>query len=264
MKIQSYFNPARFWLVLKRDTAVNYKRILVIVFGLIGLHFFFMLFNATTDNPNNIADKNGDITSYAIYLLGSGLLISGFAFPEIRNRLKNYRYLTLPASSLEKFVSYLLLTTVGYISLFTISYWGFSHVFLSIIESILDTENLNVFELTNPLLWNVIQAYIIIQSLFLAGALSFRRLPPLSALAVFFLAILGLFLVGKFYAWMIFGDHISGNLANIAPFKWFPGYQFKESEIADNIPMGIFTGIWYVATLFFWLIGFLKLKEKEV
>ncbi len=60
--------------------------------------------------------------SYASTLLMGGFILSSLAFHDLGNTLRRYHYLTLPASTFEKFIGMWLLTSVGWILLYTLTY----------------------------------------------------------------------------------------------------------------------------------------------
>lgn len=107
--IEGVFNPQRLFLLLRRDFAHGYRAVLTAMAAvggvLIVLSFLSMLGRAGQDFYTPF---------YVGLLFLGGFLFSSSAFREMHQQGSGSFYLTLPGTTLEKLLSKLLVTSVGY------------------------------------------------------------------------------------------------------------------------------------------------------
>ncbi|WP_141655465.1 hypothetical protein [Roseivirga seohaensis] len=185
---------------------------------------------------------------FVLSLYISGFIFTGSSFIRFRSKQGTIDYLMIPASNSEKFSSEVLLTTLVYPSFFLLSYWLFS----VIVNGVLNNISQAFFM---PFSFNIApygldyMVYFFIQAIFLFGAASFQR-APLMKLILWALLIAAVIALIFYVAWLNF-DYSKGT-DELAMNKIF------YSSLVYNwhfltIPVG----------LVFWLLAFLKLKEKE-
>ncbi len=253
--IQS-FSFKRIFLMMQKTLYENGKSVIIglsTVFGIFSFILIISLLNTHGQAWNNLTDFY-----YGGFFI-AGLFISGMAFSNFRNKEKTISYITLPASVLEKFISEWLLTTI----VFTVGYTAIFYLFnlLVLLFGNMLHIDVNIINIFNSEFLSVFFKYIIVQSMFLAGAATFKKSP-------FFKTIFSLFLFNIFIiVWLSvviyfakgafetvsFNDYGAFNIGNNT------SYHFENHwllETAKSI-------YYYITAPAFWLYTYFKLKEKE-
>ncbi len=169
MKLDTYVNPKRFANLLKNELFSNYKTILIgtgAVFGLL------LIINVASVSSN--AYWMFHQVFYPLTLFIGGFFLTAMIFHDLHDKERGYGYLTLPASLFEKFISRLLLTTVGYVIGSLFLYWLFSVVAAGITGLFFKISH-PVFNPFSSFIWYMIRIYIVTQSVIFFGALFFRK-----------------------------------------------------------------------------------------
>ena len=252
MKLKNYFDIRRFWLLLKLELYKSRKGILmtfVITFGM--LFFIGMLFSILVE-PNLIVYEHS--TSYVFALLTGGFILSSLAFNDLGSTLKRYNYLTLPVSTFERFFCMWLLTSIGWIILFTITYTLYT-IFANIIGPIIfkQIEFLS-FKPWNELVFNSILFYFVLHGIFLVGAAKFKGyvFPKTLFVIILFTIISG------FIAYFIMGDTFESDTECFSDSNTMMGMPIHK------IWMALQWMFWWVLAPLSWVVTYLSLKEKEV
>jgi hypothetical protein len=251
MNLSNYFEPSRFWLLLKMELFRSRKGLLITFVVTFGLLFSgFILENIFSSSK--VFDSHAG--SYTFFLLIGGFILSSLAFSDLGNQLRRYSYLTLPVSTFEKFLSMWLLTCIGWILMFTINFIIYAliansagHFFFRNVTF----QAFDPFEITTVIAMGY---YIIFQAIFLVGAVHFRGyvFPKTIFVVMLFGMICGLI----FY--LIMADII--HTADQCP----PGYNpFREKSLKQFWHTVSSFGIWLLAPLC-WVITYMGLKEQEV
>ena len=101
------FSIARFQRLLQNDALRMLRPVLYCTLAFLGLT---VLLHATLTEAGTTAQPSISIVVFGIYLLGGGLLLTSLAFHDMHHPLEGQRYLMLPCSNLERFLSRYLLT----------------------------------------------------------------------------------------------------------------------------------------------------------
>lgn len=203
-----------------------------------------------------------DIFYPTIVLMIGGLVFSSLTFTRVHGPGNDLRYVTLPASNLEKLASKILLTSVFYVVASLVVYF--------IATALMSGISLLIFRrahaLFNPFtlfqLW-MIGIYIVVQSIFVFGSIFFKRM----ALAKTILTLMGIGLAFSIIAGIIFtlvniDILVTGDFWGYRPYVW--NGDLSPSVIIDllkTVPGVIF---WGLTAPFFWIVSYFRLKEKEV
>jgi hypothetical protein len=250
------FSIKRIVLLMQKSLFENAKYVLTGLTTVFGIFTVVLFFNAL---DNGEAWKNMQ-NFYVIGFIISGLIFSGMAFTNLRTKEKSMSYLSLPASLLEKLIAELLLTTIGFILMYTILFYVYNFIVLIIGTPFnLHANILNIFTAE---VFEGYLIYIILQSVLLAGAATFRKAP-------LFLTLFSLFVVGTalLIILVIIALSFKGYLENTGlenmnfndqDFKLIGGDPGKHWLI--QIPKFMF---YYVTAPLFWVVAYFKLKEKE-
>ena len=192
--------------------------------------------------------------NFAGSLIIGGCIISSLAFRELSNPLKRTNYLTLPATSFEKFLSMWLLTCVGWIVLFTILY-VLNTLLANEIGHILFKQM--VFRPFNPFSSTSIlamQYYFVLQGIFLAAAVHFKGYVfPRTIFVMILFALFSAAIAYFFMAEIIHSDFEC--TAENNPLVNMPIYSFWTAAVWM---------FWWILAPVSWVVTYFGLKEQEV
>jgi len=252
MKLTQYFDISRFWLLLKLELYRSQKAVLMTLVIAFGLHFFIDLLLSPILEPSRVVYEHN--SNYAFSLILGGLILSSLAFHDLSNTLRRHRYLTLPASNLEKFGSMWLLTTLGWAIGFTIIYTLYTVGANFIGPFLLGYMDFQPFNPLGEFPLTAMRYYLVTQGIFLVGATHFKGyvFPKTLFTLILFAAVCG------FIAYLI----TSGSFP--ADDKEDLGTEYLEGTMVDQMWEGLQWMFWWVLAPACWVITYLGLKEKEV
>ena len=250
MNLKNHFDISRFWLLLKMEISRSRKGVLMTLIITFGFLFFVGLLLAPVIDPGMLVYEHS--IPYAFTMLAGGFILSSLAFHDLNSSLRRYNYLTLPVSAFEKFLSMWLLTSIGWIFLYTVIYTIYTFFANTIGQLLFHDIAFETFNPFGPFAFRFMKFYFILQGIFLAGAAHFKGYPfPKTLLAlVLFSAFIGLI------TYLIMKDM----------------FDFEcNSESNPLIGMPVYS-LWLVAEWLFWwlfaplcwVITYLGLKEQEV
>jgi hypothetical protein len=251
MNLSNYFEPSRFWLLLKMELYKIRKGFLltfVVIFGL--LFTGFILENIFSSNK--IFDSHP--AGYAFFLLIGGFILSSLAFNDLSNPLRRYNYLTLPASTFEKFFSMWLLTCVCWIIMFTLTFIIYTLIANSIGHLFFKKMTFLAFEPLAKTPINSIKYYIIFQAIFLVGAVHFRGY--VFPKTIFTLLLFGMVCGIIFY--VIMADIIHSDFE--CPGDFNPLLEKPLLKIWHIVRWLV----WWMMAPLGWVITYMGLKDQEV
>lgn len=226
-------NLNRLGHLILNDLRLNKKMILIVALTLI-VFFALMPFHVT-----------GTASVYFAILYIGGFIITSSAFNDLHQYPKAYLSLMLPCSNLERFLSKWLLTSIGYALGVLIIYYLFSLISVAV-NILLIHRTIYPLDILQPTLWIGIGKYIILQSIVLLGAITFKRYALIkTALAIgcFFLAL--------------------GFLSTIIAWIFFPNY-FPAWTLLSNAITGSYFFFWIILAPFCWYITYLRITEYEL
>jgi hypothetical protein len=251
MNLSNYFEPLRFWRLLKMELFRSKKGLVITFVVTFGFLFTgFILENIFSSSQ--VFDSHG--VSYTFLLLTGGFILSSLAFSDLGNPLRRYSYLTLPASTFEKFMSMWVLTCIGWILMFTITFLIYSLIANSAGRYFFRNVTFRAFDPLDKATLIAMGYYILFQAIFLVGAVHFRGyvFPKTIFVVMLFGMICGLIV------YLIMADII--NTADQCP----PGYNpFEDKPIKQFLQIVGRSGAWILAPLG-WVITYIGLKEQEV
>jgi hypothetical protein len=260
-----YFSLGRFFYVLKRDFLSHYRTILITIGAVAG----FVILVSTVSALNH-GGEHFHMPLYFLLLYISGLIVSSRVFREMHDPGKSFTYITLPGSQLEKFASRLISTSIGYVigtlivysaiaavsELFNQLLFGYTHDFLNPFS--------RVFLIGSA-------AFIVIQSLFLAGAVFFKKnslIKTILMLTVLAIAILVIVVLSaRFIFPGIFKDlnpvhqefHSLQELT-----EWLGVTEDRLHAVGRAAWLTVKIIFWAVLAPLCWTISYLKFKKVEV
>jgi hypothetical protein len=256
------FSIRRLALLLRRDFSTGYKSVIIAMAAVGG---FVILATVVSAFGRELGPIHKPMY-YPLLLIG-GYIVTSMTFKELHLNGQSVFYLTLPGSSLEKYLSKLLVTSVGYAfgSLFFYTavssaaeginrlIFGYGHPFF------------NPFERTTMI---VIAVYLVTQAVFLVGSVYFRKLAFIKTnLYIWLFGIVMVILVAVI-GWLIFRDYEVGNRIELEPYFQRLGdsgqLQAVLGPMAEKfwqVGKGLF---WGVMAPVCWVISYLRLRETEV
>lgn len=249
MNMSNHFELSRFWFLLKLEWFKSKRALGITLAVFMGLGFVGFISEVVIEHKKVLDNAGGN---FAAGLLLIGFIITSLAFHDLGDTLKRYGYLTLPVSALEKFLSMWLLTTVGWILLYTslsVVYSFFTIGVGKLVFGHVTIYPLNPFT-SVPL--NAMRYYIVLQSLFMVGATQFRGYVFLKTLA----AVLILALVIGLIAYLIFADMLPFDECASA----MNPLEDPTIRVFCNIVVAMF---WWLLAPVCWIATYLGIKEQE-
>jgi magnesium-transporting ATPase (P-type) len=256
------FSIRRLALLLRRDFSSGYKSVIIAMAAVGG---FVILVSIVSAFGRELGPMHKTIY-YPLLFLG-GYIVTSLGFKELHLDAQSVFYLTLPGSSLEKFLSKLLVTSVGYAfgSLFFYTavssaaeginrlVFGYGHPFF------------NPFERTTMI---VVAVYLVTQAVFLVGSVYFRKLAFVKTNLYIWLFGLVVVILVAVIGWFIFRNYSIGNRIGLEPYfqqlgesgelQTFPG------PLAEKFAQVAKVLFWAVMAPVCWVISYLRLRETEV
>jgi hypothetical protein len=262
------FKPRRFAQLLLRDLAGGYRSLLVAMAAVAGT---VILVSALTVlgmqlSGRHVGTGNFHPNMFTNLLFLGGFIVSSLAFREIRQNGGGIFYITLPASSLEKFASKLLSTSVGYALGSVVFYTAAAAASEGINRLIFGFGN----AFFNPFDLDVLEAlgyYLVAQSVFLLGSIWWRKLAFLKTWGTLMAVAGGVALVGGIMLRIVFHEYFRGWSLDLSD---VPGFQELSRQAA--LGYGPLVEIARILKIVFlagtapvcWLIGWLRLRDIEV
>ena len=192
--------------------------------------------------------------SYAFALISGGFILSSLTFNDLSNPLKRYNYLTLPASTLEKFISMWFLTCVCWVVVFTFAYFIYSLIANAIGHFLFRNITFLAFDPLGKIPLSAIKYYIILQGIFLIGAIHFKGY-------VFPKTIFALLLFG-----MVCGIIFYFTMSDLFQFdsEYISEYSSMKGTTLYQVWLIIQWMFWWMLAPLCWVITYIGLKEQEV
>ncbi|MCV9386424.1 hypothetical protein [Reichenbachiella ulvae] len=170
--MNKHFDLNRFWLLVKLELFQFRKGILITLDITMGMLFFFGFLLAIIVDPSLIVYEHHQ--NYAFTLLAGGFVLSSLAFRDLSSPLKRSRFLTLPVSAFERFLSMWLLTCLGWVLLYSFTFWVFVQLANPLGRALFGHVTFEEFDPLGPFALMMIKIYVVLQGIFLVGATQFR------------------------------------------------------------------------------------------
>jgi hypothetical protein len=241
----STFTFSRVAQLIRLDLVANKSAIYIAAATIAALLFLFNLVS-----PDNIYTVSREPTLYYLILFLGGIGITHVAFKDLHDKKRTYLFLTVPASTLEKFLCRWFLTSFGFVAatllLYTFIYW-----IIGLFVAIIYHQELVLF---NPLRHNshilfYSSCYFFWHSLFFLGAIYFKKNQFLKTVFSFCMSLIALtilvFILTAFLCHPIF----------------FMGVFWRHFGVYNLYHWSFlfFTAV----TIMFWLTSYQRLKEHE-
>ncbi len=256
-------NPGRLLLLIRNTVLVNRNLILVLSAVFSALIILIAIKDTFIGNATNLYTS-----MYYVLLYIAGFSATwGFA-KELHDKRKGTTWLLLPATTMEKFIALLLLTTFVLICGAAV----YMAVLSLALEAGIGMVTTNVHKVFNPFnssFYYGVTVYISIQAPFFAGALYFRKHAISFTILSLFVYWIILVVFASFAGKLLLHEYITP-LANISGPMGGTAKLYLMTVIGNLSP---FSDIWkpvlsitlrYVFPIVCWIIAFFSLKEMEL
>lgn len=256
------FDPRRFFLLMRNEFFIHRSYFIIFLSATVGVLFVLSSARLFSGSIKVIVYPN----FYFIFLLIIGLTITEKTFKGIHDDVKGPAWLTLPASSFEKFSSRLFFCTVVVAA-------GLM-VFFFLLSLLSEGVNHLLFEpshrLFDPFKGKALVStyiYFIMQSIFMLGAIYFKKNPfvktVLSLVIYDFVFIILVIITLKiFFGGYFLQELQSGSLDSLI--VMLSNESVALTKIWSIIKGTVHVVYWYVLAPLCWIAGYIRLKEKEV
>ena len=218
----------------------------------IGLLFIGMFMDILFDPSLTVYDHS---ESFAFTMAIGGFVLTSLAFNSLSNSLKRFSYLTLPVSTFERWLCMWLLTSIGWVVLYSTVFFLYTLIANNVGRVIYDFVEFKPFNPFAEINYYGMLTYLAIHGMFLVGATHFKGYVfPKTLFTVFTTA----FVIG-FILFMSLKD------------IFLTEHECKGYECEFTDVMGVHW-VWAVIKFFFWwilaplswVVSYLGLRDKEV
>jgi len=272
------FDFGRWGLLVRQHWIENKKRYLLSMAAAAGILFMWFSFVAIADDTFPM-DPDVQRGTYFFLLFVSGCFYASQFYRDLGSRSRAINFLLTPASSLEKLLVSLFYAVVLFFVVYTAIYYAVDAIVVTLINMfhpsyteanangvVYQASVVNVFGRVGrvngtPLFF---AAYFAVQAAFLLGSVYFEKYSFVKTVIGLFVVLLALWLVNAFLFEAILpeGGYLWG----------FGSIRVTNAEGGADylieLPAGIKDTIAALAKwgfpLFFWLVTYFRLKEKEV
>jgi hypothetical protein len=260
----AHFSPIRLFLLIQRDFLTHYRTIAIFTAAIAG----FVIFTSTLSSAAQSGNNFHQVLFFLILYIG-GFIFTSRAFRELFSSQKSYTYLTLPGSTLEKFVARLLLTSL----IFTLGTLAVYLAIAAVSEGINKLLIGNTHQFLDPFSKKFLvaaAAYLVIQGVFLAGAVFFRKnafiKTILSLMVLSILLLIIALIVARIVSPGYFGNIPRTNfqLDTLSDLASLLGMTEEGLlQLGRAIRIGLKILFWAVLAPFLWVISYLKFRRIE-
>ncbi len=253
-----HLNFARLRTTLYSDLLSNIWQILIAAEALAGILLLFFIYVGV---GNIVAASLYRIFFPAIIII-IGLILTSLSFSELYTG-KSYFYLTLPSSSIEKFISKLIIISVLYLL-------GINFLLITVsvaakgINYFLFGEQFPLFNPIHPSILNSELFYLIALSIFFFGAVYFKKYNFLKTVLLISAPLFLMVILPAIGYKITFWEY-----QEVGSLKFKPGFAIAPPSIdflADTTQqiIGILNFVFYSVTApIFLLLTYLRLRESE-
>jgi hypothetical protein len=282
MNSNIFFSFSRFYLLLRNDILLNYKKYLFTIAGafILGFILIYMRMPGHFYNDTYKFDASRYNEIFTMCLLGLAAFV-GSAFSELSNKVKTSNYLLIPASTFEKFLCQFVIRAIVGTAIFLLIFWVDTHLArIAVLSNMKDVNNhlagpekydyiekfhfsMLLIKSTYPEItyWRLFNGIGMILTLFSAGMflfsvkIFFRKLGLIKTGISLFAALYLIMILSIFFSHIFFPETVGFKATANTDYLLSNGY--SNNDI-------FFYSIGYLAPLFLLPLGYFKLKEKQL
>jgi len=255
MNKNSYFDINRIGYLLIRQLRFSSQTLLIGFGAMAGFIIIVLTLSVIFGKPEPVTKTFFGLVMPFFFI--GGYIFTSNIFSELRTSHRGYLYLTLPASTLEKLIVSWFISSVLYVAASIVVMFAINIISKSVV-AIFSANQVPVINLFSHSVIRMYAVYMVIQSVFLLGAIYFRK-------ANFFKTLLSLFVISIAIAMY------TSLTARLIVFHNFRAIHF-DNNMPDNW-QDFFTNIfapvikvlfWYCLAPFFLVVSYFSLKERQV
>jgi len=236
----------RLYLLALRDFRMNGRTLLVSGVAAVCAICLISLLNAAGG-----ADPHFHRGLYGVFLFFGGFISSSLMFVETHRKETNHAWLMLPASNLEKFLTRLLYSSVGYF-IASLAVYCPASALSEVLNAVIVGRGHPVFNPFVELEIAVALKYFVVQSVFLYGAILFRKNHFIKTVVCI---VLVLILAGLFFAWYVNSRYgvFHGQFSLSLEFP-SDAFQLRLNSEAQRDLTAFFETVKTIAVVLFWAV----------
>ncbi len=266
--IEQVFSPRRLFLLLKRDLVHGYRGVLVAMAAVGGTILVVSFLS-------RLGRGRGDLytTFFVGLLVLGGFIFSSTVFREVHQPAPGLFYLTLPGTMLEKLVSKLLVSSVGFAAATLLFMGGISAVSELINRAVFGAGH-PLFNPVDPGNLRLAAFYLVFQAIYFLGSAWFRKSAFLKAVLAQIVIGIGLGIVAGLVFRLAFWGLFSGPGLKPEVVQIFSrdfGQISVNGQVSGAFAQGtrVFFTIakvcfWGLLAPFCWVAAYFRLRETEV
>ncbi|MBV6640950.1 MAG: hypothetical protein KI791_09535 [Cyclobacteriaceae bacterium] len=250
--MHSYFDISRFWLLMKLELFKSRRGVAMALVIIFGLSFFLGMIVDLAIEP--LTTSFDHYENYAFSLLIGGFILSSLAFHGLRNTLTRYQYLMEPVSAFERVLCMWLLSSLGWIFVFTLTFTFYTLFANTVGQLLFSHVKFNAFNPFSDQAFVTMKYYIVCQGVFLAGAAYFRGyvFPKLLILLIA-IAFIALIITYSIMHDVMLADYDTGEECNL-----------ETMPDVKTVWTGAKFFFWWLLAPISWVLTYLGLKDQEV
>jgi hypothetical protein len=282
--MKNIFDAKRFFLMLTREFTLNTKNLLIIALSMIFVSMVITYFGAASYSINRAPNPALTVKVYMVYpfiVLVYCAIVTTYSFLELNTSDKKIDLIMLPASVTEKYLTKFIYTTFGFVLLATLAL-SINTLFVNLLNADLPyeyyTQNHYYTHSQLPFVkinyWTYLHYYLVIHSILFFGGIYFVKMElPKTILAIVGIMI-GISLLSLLLnAFGVVGEFSFGYNTNFRRFlggympqkmQWSSQSYYSVRMFIDKIFDVLKFILMYIFPIFFWILGFLRLREIEV
>ncbi|UPK69654.1 hypothetical protein [Chitinophaga filiformis] len=275
MQTNNVFSAGRFGLYMRKHLVDNYRIYGMSAIVLTVLLLIMLLLNLS-DNFRVQPAIGRLIPLYFIGMFMTGFIFTSLSFSELANKPQGIDYLLFPASQLEKYLSTLLVTTLGfqliYHFAFYLAYLGIDAIVVSHSGQHMKNDLGEAFG-HGPLVY-FYYAWFFGQAVMLLGAVYFQKYTLIKTVFLFTIFLLCLYFLNMLFSYGFFGGRMVGWNAHFPfvginvmlgehPSEYAP-QTHKFLMLPSSVGDGLLFFAKYLVTPMLWTLGYLRLRDKEM
>jgi hypothetical protein len=266
--MNNFFNFNRFTLLVKRQWVENRKLFLMATLVLLGIGVVIYSVNLDWD----LGDLMNVPTRYQIFVMSfflAGSLFTNYVFKDLSDKNSSTSFLMIPASHFEKQLSACIYVFIIFPIVFLSIFFILDFVFVNIGNGIQEELTINKGIKGNKYFFNfiantkdfqtifLIMAWVVLQAFVVLGSISFMRWSFIKTGFVGFVILLAISLFVGFMQKIFLNDLYQEVLRVQGNWVYPENNNVLDKEFLSFI-------LKYVLTPLFLIIGYFKLKEKQI
>ncbi len=262
--------------MIRRDLTELYRAALIAAAAVAGVvligYVLTAIVNKIGGGGGNYDDHGSTIAHTVIFaqiLFVGGFIVTSRAFHESHDNTKNHEWFMLPASTVEKLIVRLLLSTIGY-TVAVIAGYFLATALSAAVAYVITGVHFGVF---NPFSKEVLLSilhYWVAQSIFLLGAAYFKKLHIVKTVLAMILIGIGISIVSGLVFYFVFSGYFDAMQPTSELIQLFENFDNRSvwirqvSRTARTLRTIGEVLYWAALAPTCWIIVYFRLRETEV